>query len=49
MGALNLPAVPINLALEAAMLPTAEKSSSTLAEITGLLVLKRAIYEPGFV
>ena len=25
MGALNLPAVPINLILEAAMLPTAEK------------------------
>ncbi|MBC7588360.1 MAG: hypothetical protein H7178_08360, partial [Chitinophagaceae bacterium] len=25
MGAMNLPAVPINLALEAAMLPTAEK------------------------
>jgi 2-oxoisovalerate dehydrogenase E1 component len=25
LGALNLPAVPINLALEAAMLPTTEK------------------------
>ncbi|HNP22936.1 MAG TPA: thiamine pyrophosphate-dependent enzyme [Panacibacter sp.] len=33
MGALNLPAVPINLALEAAMLPTAEKVRQRLQKL----------------
>jgi 2-oxoisovalerate dehydrogenase E1 component len=33
MGALNLPAVPINLALEAAMLPTAEKVSQRIEKL----------------
>ncbi len=33
MGALNTPAVPINLQLEAAMLPTAEKVKDKIEEI----------------
>jgi 2-oxoisovalerate dehydrogenase E1 component len=33
MGALNLPAVPINLALEAAMLPTATKLADRIAKL----------------
>ena len=33
MGALNLPAVPINLALEAAMLPTAEKVAKRIQKL----------------
>jgi 2-oxoisovalerate dehydrogenase E1 component len=35
MGALNLPAVPINLALEAAMLPTSEKVLAKLEALLG--------------
>ncbi len=35
MGSLNLPAVPINLVLEKAMLPTAEKVSEKIKEILG--------------
>ena len=33
LGALNLPAVPINLILEAAMLPTAEKVTQRLQKL----------------
>lgn len=33
MGALNLPAVPINMALEAAMLPTANKVAARLSKL----------------
>jgi len=33
VGALNLPAVPINMALEAAMLPTVEKLSKRIAKL----------------
>jgi len=33
MGAMNLPAVPINLALEAAMLPTAEKLAQRIEKL----------------
>jgi len=33
MGSLNLPAVPINIALEAAMLPTTEKLSKKINEL----------------
>lgn len=32
-GALNLPAVPINLVLEAAMLPTADKVSARITKL----------------
>jgi len=33
LGALNLPAVPINLALEATMLPTVEKVTIALGDL----------------
>jgi 2-oxoisovalerate dehydrogenase E1 component len=45
MGAMNLPAVPINLALEAAMLPTPEK---VIQRIQSYLHIKKYSYKPDF-